>query len=53
MVAFFENCDILIKDKMLKRRVHGVRDSRERQAGDPAAVTALFTKRWKTSSEWL
>ena len=31
MVAFFENCAILIKDNTLKRRVHGMRDYREGQ----------------------
>ena len=31
MVAFFKNCDILIKDNTLKRRVHGMRDYREGQ----------------------
>lgn len=44
MVAFFENCDILIKDKTLKRRVHGVRDSRERQTGFIGCCDCLIHK---------
>ncbi len=44
MVAFLKNCDILIKDNTLKRRVHGVSDSRERQTGFAGCCDCLIHK---------
>ncbi len=44
MVAFLKNCDILIKDNTLKRRVHGMSDSRERRTVHTGCCDCLIHK---------